>query len=106
MKKRYTINSKLQFHRTILLNAGANVHEDNDALLRDAAFAGNTQIVKLAFEYGANVRANNDEALKSALGNSIRAPEIICMLIERGANVNVIPEKDRARIIKRCERFS
>jgi hypothetical protein len=52
-----------------LLNAGANVHAEDDAALREAAYYGNIAAVKLLLEAGADVHARNDAALRGAERN-------------------------------------
>jgi ankyrin repeat protein len=47
-----------------LVNNGADVHVDNEACLRYAAYKGNTEIVKFLLDNGADVHAENDHALK------------------------------------------
>lgn len=49
-----------------LLEAGANIHADNDEALRTAAWWGRTKTVQVLLENGADVHAKNDQARKWA----------------------------------------
>jgi hypothetical protein len=50
-----------------LIEAGANVHADEDEPLRIAAWCGRPETVKALLEAGADVHAKQDEALSYAL---------------------------------------
>ncbi|KAJ7291204.1 ankyrin repeat-containing domain protein [Mycena rebaudengoi] len=53
-------------HVRFLLNNGADVHARNNGALREAAKAGNTEVIQLLLEHGANVNPA-DEYASSAL---------------------------------------
>jgi len=52
-----------------LIEAGANVHADNDHALRWASEYGHSEIVKILLSAGADVHANDDMALQWASEN-------------------------------------
>jgi len=51
---------------TAALAAGANIHADDDEALRWAAFLGHVDVVQILLAAGANVHADHDGALRSA----------------------------------------
>ena len=53
----------------LLIDAGADVHAENDFALREASYCGRTQVVKLLLDAGADVHANKDLALCLASNN-------------------------------------
>ena len=69
-----------------LLQAGADVHANNDSALRISSEDGNTEIVQLLLQAGANVNANNDSALISASANG--HTEVVRLLLQAGADVH------------------
>ena len=69
-----------------LLSQGADIHTDNDFVLRYSAGYGHLETVKLLFAQGANIHANDDEALReSAYYGHL---EIVKFLLEHGANIH------------------
>jgi ankyrin repeat protein len=70
----------------VLLEAGANVHIDNDKAFRKAAKDGHTEVVKLLLTTGANVHAKKDYALRNAAKNC--NVEIVEILLAHGANAH------------------
>lgn len=81
----------------VLLDAGANVHAQNDAALIEAATIGSVATVELLLEYGADVHAQNEKALLYAV-NSCRV-DVVRVLIAAGANV------DRALILATARNY-
>ena len=65
----------------LLLNAGANVHVENDCPLRFASHGGHIDVVELLLEYGANARAENDCALYYANDNG--HSELVTLLLTK-----------------------
>ena len=53
----------------LLLERKANVHVDDDYVLRWASADGHLEVVKLLLKHGANVHAGNDYALRMASEN-------------------------------------
>jgi len=49
-----------------LLDRGADIHADNDEALRCSASNGHLETVKFLVAQGANIHANDDDALKNA----------------------------------------
>jgi hypothetical protein len=70
----------------LLLEKGADVHANNDEALRWASENGHLEVVKLLLENGADVHANNDEALRWASENGHL--EVVKLLLENGADVH------------------
>ena len=69
-----------------LLSQGADIHTDNDFVLRYSAGYGHLETVKLLFAQGANIHANDDEALReSAYYGHL---EIVKFLVAQGANIH------------------
>ena len=52
-----------------LVGKGANIHADDDEALRLASHYGHLEVVKYLVEKGANIRARDDYALKYARRN-------------------------------------
>ncbi|KAJ3293897.1 hypothetical protein HK104_004126 [Borealophlyctis nickersoniae] len=70
----------------LLLEFGADVHAGGDAALRAASPRGHHEVVRLLLENGANVHAKDDSALRGA---SQRGHfEVVRLLLEHGANVH------------------
>ncbi|KAJ3057006.1 hypothetical protein HK097_001490 [Rhizophlyctis rosea] len=69
----------------LLLEAQAEIRDENDFLLRDAARFGHVDIVKLLLEAGADVHASRDDALtRAAIGGHV---EVVLALLEAGADM-------------------
>jgi ankyrin repeat protein len=69
-----------------LLDAGADVHADNDRALQWASDKGHTEIVKLLLDAGADVHARDDYALRWASDNG--HTEVVKLLLDAGADVH------------------
>ena len=69
-----------------LLKAGADVHANEDEALRYAAENGYTEIVKILLKAGADVHADDDEALCLAIGGG--HTEIVKILLEADTDVH------------------
>jgi ankyrin repeat protein len=54
-----------------LIEAGANVHADEDEPLRIAAWCGRSETVKAILEAGADVHARHDQALQWAVDGEL-----------------------------------
>lgn len=74
----------------LLLANGADIHAENDWALRNAVGKGHIEIVKLLIEHGADVHAEEDNALFRAV--YWERTEIVKLLITSGANVHVDDE--------------
>jgi len=70
----------------LLLDAGANVHTRNNGALQGASYNGHTDIVKLLLDAGADVHAKNDKALQWA--SYYGYIEIVKLLLDAGADVH------------------
>ena len=69
-----------------LLSQGADIHADDDATLRTAAFNGHLEVVKFLITQGANIHANDDEPLRWAA--KYGCLEIVKFLAINGANIH------------------
>lgn len=72
---------------TAFLEAGADVHAEDDYALRCATDSDYAEIVKILLEAGADVHALDDHALCCAAQNGYT--EVVKILLEAGANVHV-----------------
>ena len=70
----------------LALEAGANVHADDDAALRWSSENGRAEVVRLLLQAGANVHTLDDAALRSASENG--HAEVVRLLLKAGANVH------------------
>jgi Ankyrin repeats (3 copies) len=70
----------------LALEAGADVHADDDQALRSASTYGHTEVVRILLKAGANVHALNDYALRWASHNV--NTEVVRLLLEAGADVH------------------
>ncbi|HRS19950.1 MAG TPA: ankyrin repeat domain-containing protein, partial [Bacteroidales bacterium] len=70
----------------LLIKNGVDIHIYNDAALRWAAYNGHYDIVRLLLKHGANVHADNDAALRWAVENEHY--KIVKLLLDNGANVH------------------
>jgi len=79
---------------TLLLNWGANIHAQDDQALISASSYGRLSVVEELLRRGANVHAQNEKALKQAILNNRQT--VIQKLFDNGANINVLsPELQR-----------
>jgi ankyrin repeat protein len=76
----------------VLLENGADVHAENDDALLWASSNGHVEVVKLLLENGADPHAKNDAALRWA--SEYGRVEIVKLLLENGANPHA--ENDEA----------
>ena len=72
----------------LLIDKGADIHANNDMVLRTAVGSGYLELVQLLLDNGADIHAHNDNALQRAIcdGNL----KIIKLLLENGADVHRI----------------
>lgn len=70
----------------ILLDAGADVHSDNDYALRFASGNGQTEVVKMLLKAGADIHAEKDYALRFASRN--RYNDVVKLLLDAGADIH------------------
>ena len=71
----------------LAIQAGADIHTENEYALRRACDNGYTNTVRLLLAAGANVHAANDEPLRYA---SHRSPDIVRLLLNAGADVHAL----------------
>lgn len=76
-----------------MLDAGADVHAQEDWALQWAAERGDEKIVKLLLSAGADVHAWDDGPLRAACWHD--RPEVVKLLLAAGADVDAISEEDR-----------
>jgi len=85
----------LELVESMLDNVKVNIHVDHDHALRDGAKYGQLAVVKLLLNRGADVHANNDKALISAVKYSHRlhheddALAVVELLLAQGADLHV-----------------
>jgi len=87
-----------------LLDAGADVHADDDAALQWACYEGHTEIVKILLDAGADVHAENDFALQTASYNG--HTEIVKILkdhIAKEKKNKVVKESLSEKFVKICD---
>jgi hypothetical protein len=70
----------------LLLERGADVHAEDDEALRLAAKMGMKQVVELLLQHGADVHAEDDEALRLAARKGIY--QVVELLLQHGADVH------------------
>jgi len=70
----------------LLVEKGADIHADNDNALRWASKNGHLEVVEFLVEKGADIHANNDGALKWASKNGYL--EVVEFLVEKGADIH------------------
>lgn len=69
-----------------LFEKGANIHFDDDMILREASKCGNIGIVEYLIEKGANVHVNNNEPIRDASKNGHL--NVVKCLVKHGANIH------------------
>jgi len=69
-----------------LVEDGADIHADNDFVLRRAAYNGHLEVVKFLVEKGADIHAGNDFSLRLAARNGHL--EVVKFLVEKGADIH------------------
>jgi ankyrin repeat protein len=75
----------------LLLNAGADVHAEDDLAIRLASVRGHTEVVQLLLNAGADVHARNDEAIR--LASKWGRTEVVQLLLAHYRDNNLtIPE--------------
>ena len=70
----------------LAIQAGADVHFNDDQALRIASFYGHLPVVEVLVKAGADVHANHDEALRYASSNG-HLP-VVEVLVKAGANIH------------------
>lgn len=78
------------------LDAGANVHFEDDLALRTASLMGNAPIVKLLVEKGANVNAASSEALLYAAKSQDN--DLVSYLLSKGASIDMMMRGHRREV--------
>lgn len=81
---------------TQALDAGANVHFEDDLALRTASLMGNAPIVKLLVEKGANVNAASSEALLYAAKSEDN--DLVAFLLSKGASIDTMMRGHRREV--------
>src|SRR3990172_8474336 len=69
-----------------VLDRGADIHAENDQALRWAAEKGYLDVVKLLLDRGADIHAENDYALR--LAAEYGQLDVVKLLLDRGANIH------------------
>jgi hypothetical protein len=69
-----------------LLDRGADIHANNDNALQWSAGCGYVEVVRLLLDRGANIHASNDQALRCSAENGHL--EVVRLLLDRGANIH------------------
>jgi ankyrin repeat protein len=78
-----------------LLNAGADVHTQDDWSLRRAVAYNHTDIVEELLKHGANPHANNDEAIKSVQdGSRMDIHKLLTQYTEKKVNEKFTEDSD------------
>lgn len=81
--ERYELSNVETFK--MLIESGANIHDDDDYVLRWSAFNGHVKVVRFLIKSGADIHAQYDYALRlGALNGHL---EVVRLLIESGATV-------------------
>lgn len=62
--KECSIKGKLNVLKYLVEHCNANIHTEDDYILRRAVYEGHLNIVEYLLENGANVHANDDEVIK------------------------------------------
>ena len=70
----------------LAIQAGADVHFNDDQALRWTSFYGHLPVVEVLVKAGADVHANHDEALRHASSNG-HLP-VVEVLVKAGANIH------------------
>jgi len=70
----------------LAIKHGADVHADNEEALRLASRYGHLDVVKVLVQHGADVHASNDGALR--LASEYGHIDVVKFLVEHGANVH------------------
>jgi len=73
-------------HLTRLLQRSASIHEKKDLVLHYAAAWGRMDVVTMLLEHSADLRGNDDNALRTALKH--RHFHIARVFLERGPDVH------------------
>ena len=73
-----------------LLDNGADIHYNDDQALRRASVCGQTSIVELLLDRGANMNARKDREYGCAMYNAIHANrlEVVELLLNKGADIH------------------
>lgn len=69
-----------------MIENGADIHENDDFILRECVEKGNLEITKYLVEHGADIHANNDFALRKSPENG--NINMVQYLVEHGANIH------------------
>jgi ankyrin repeat protein len=83
----------------VLLDAGADVHKNNDDALDTAVCGNNIDVVKVLLDAGADVRANNDIVIKTAAWRC--CTKLVQILLDAGADVHADNDAPLKLAVKR-----
>ena len=78
-----------------LLEAGADIHANNDAALRRSASNGHVEVVSALLEAGADIHAGYDDALRWSASNGHM--EVVSALLEAGADIDLLDQAAKER---------
>lgn len=67
-----------------LTERGANIRTNNDYAIRWASYNGHLEIVKYLYSHGANIEANNDAIIWASHNGHL---DVVIFLTERGADI-------------------
>ena len=98
-KNKVLINASKRGHTEmvkVLIDAGADVHVENDWALQWASYYGHIEVVKLLLDAGADVHAKNDLALRYASANG--HIEVVKLLLDAGASINEGRRNDNSKV--------
>jgi ankyrin repeat protein len=84
----------------LTLEAGTDIHFDDDLALRSAAFTGNLETLRYLTEKGANVQAGGNEALFYAAKR--RETETVEYLLSKGARVDDMMKHHKGELDEEC----
>ena len=81
---------KVQDNIQFLVEQGADIHVQNNYILKRSATKGQLDVVKYLVENGANIHAENDYALRYSACNGHL--EVVKYLVENGADIHSIDD--------------
>lgn len=61
-----------------LISRGANIHEDEESVLRVASLHGDPELVRIMLDMGCDIHAKNDYAIKAASSHNYGSSEKAC----------------------------
>lgn len=83
----------------LAIKRGADIHLNNEQVLRNACFDSNIKLIKFLIENGSDIHYDDDYVMFYALKN--KNNNLIIFLLNHGLDINITIQKHDSQIIKK-----